>query len=90
MRASFHAGAFNLSLVLSKKLGAGTPRDLAAAKKGLRFALGGYRAALFRRSIALASALDAPGPRAIPNRPANPQFPFRVRRLKTATSATGC
>ena len=32
-RLLIHAGAFNLSLVLRKQLGAGTPRGLAAAKK---------------------------------------------------------
>ncbi len=32
-RLLIHAGAFNLSLVLRKKLGAGTPRGLAAAKR---------------------------------------------------------
>jgi len=35
-RLLIHAGAFNLSLVLRKKLGAGTPRGLAALKKALR------------------------------------------------------
>lgn len=35
-RLLIHVGAFNLSLVLRKKLGAGTPRGLAALKKALR------------------------------------------------------
>jgi transposase len=34
-RLLIHVGAFNLSLVLRKKLGAGTPRGLAALKKAL-------------------------------------------------------
>ena len=32
-RLLIHVGAFNLSLVLSKKVGVGTPLELAAAKK---------------------------------------------------------
>ncbi len=32
-RLLIHAGAFNLSLLLRKKLGAGTPRGLSEAKK---------------------------------------------------------
>jgi transposase len=35
-RLLIHVGAFNLSLVLRQKLGAGTPRGLAAAKKALQ------------------------------------------------------
>jgi hypothetical protein len=35
-RLLIHVGAFNLSLVLRKKLGAGTPRGLAALKKALQ------------------------------------------------------
>jgi transposase len=38
-RLLIHVGAFNLSLVLRKKLGAGTPRGLAALKKALQNAL---------------------------------------------------
>jgi len=38
-RLLIHVGAFNLSLVLRKKLGAGTPRGLAALKKALQHAL---------------------------------------------------
>jgi transposase len=38
-RLLIHVGAFNLSLVLRKKLGAGTPRGLAALKRALQDAL---------------------------------------------------
>ena len=90
-RLLLHGGAFNLSLLLRKELGAGTPRGLdSRSEKGLWLALGGRQAALFGAPNALASAVDAPGQRRVPARLATLLLRSRSRCLKTATSTTGC
>ena len=54
-RLLIHVGAFNLSLVMRSKLGAGTPRGLAQANKEAERLVNGFHAALARASKALAT-----------------------------------
>ena len=53
------------------------------SEKGLRFVLGGSQVAFFGPANAPASAVDAPGQRAIPARLATPHLRSRSHRLKT-------
>jgi transposase len=88
-RLLLHIGAFNLSLVLRKKLGAGTPRGLAALKKALGRSLerffGVCGAVLMRCRPSCAE---------IARHSARPRFAIQLdsppELLKTAFSATGC
>ena len=73
-----------------EEAGSGHAARPGSSEKGLRCVLGGCRAAVFGAPNAFASALEAPGPRALPIRLATPRLPAGSRRLQTATSATGC
>ena len=62
-RLLIHVGAFNLSLAMRSKLGAGTPRGLAQANKEAEGLVNGFHAALARVSKALATIFRRVGAR---------------------------
>jgi transposase len=79
-RLLIHVGAFNLSLVLRKKLGAGTPRGLAALKRPCR----AFWSRVARSSKPFWRAVEANCTEMAS------QFASPLELLKTVTSATGC
>ncbi len=89
-RLLIHVGAFNLSVAMRAKLGAGTPRGLADAKKRAKTALGELVLASWTTLGRLCEALGAASGK-------GPRFSRRAcgyadlsRGLKMGYSATGC
>jgi transposase len=89
-RLLIHVGAFNLSLVLRKKLGAGTPRGLAALKKVLWCSLERFFEA-FGAVLRRCRPSCAKDRASLRSSVALPSDSLRwPGLLKTAISATGC
>jgi len=86
-RQLIHIGAFNLSLILRRMLGAGTPRELSNRSQILILALvwllgaPGRQKKAIRGQISLSGALSASRPRTLHR---------RCRRRNQRGSATGC
>jgi len=86
-RLLLHAGAFNISLILRKTLGAGTPRELSNRAARLVLRLLEWLARGYRHNQAAKDRNQAA------SRLSRPTLPLRRRRppsWTSATSATGC